>query len=357
RAAFERIQTEVAEILGMERGQYKNNRYDDEGNLITKGTYRKRVEPRVYARLMKEQADPLRAQIAQLQATQAQEHQALNAICQQIAPSQEPQLLSFNECKQIIEPKVQEWVAINKALGDAKLYTKEDYAALRALKQEGITPDNLKAKIADLEKQIQNRQQKTQELEQQVQERQDLLDRQAPNSQDRQRLKYYSREKLIDSCISYNNQRILQQAEWLRNQEIINMLIARIEQNWQIIQEILAYLKEQQERQQENSPIQPKEQTPNSLLGAILSFLIKKISKLWGVPESIQPLHLSAHATEQANKAIEHDLYTQLKVVIQENQETRKEKNRALKELASLKKQLASSQTAPTQEPQKSTTR
>ncbi|WP_053942097.1 hypothetical protein, partial [Helicobacter ailurogastricus] len=243
------------------------------------------------------------------------------------------------------------------ALGDAKLYTKEDYAALRALKQEGINPDDLKAKIADLEKQIQNRQQKTQELEQQVQERQDLLDRQAPNSQDRQRLKYYSREKLIDSCISYNNQRILQQAEWLRNQEIINMLIARIEQNWQIIQEILAYLKEQQERQQENSPIQPKEQTPSSLLGAILSFLIKKISKLLGVPESIQPLHLSAHATEQANKAIEHDLYTQLKVVIQENQETRKEKNRTLKENSQLKKQLALIQTAPTQELQKSTTR
>ncbi|WP_053941177.1 hypothetical protein, partial [Helicobacter ailurogastricus] len=110
-------------------------------------------------------------------------------------------------------------------------------------------------------------------------------------------------------------------------------------------------------RQQENSPIQPKEQTPSSLLGAILSFLIKKISKLLGVPESIQPLHLSAHATEQANKAIEHDLYTQLKVVIQENQETRKEKNRTLKENSQLKKQLALIQTAPTQELQKSTTR
>ncbi|GMB96870.1 hypothetical protein [Helicobacter sp. NHP22-001] len=221
RAAFERIQTEVAQILDMERGQYKNNKYDSNHKLIIKGTYRKRIEPRVYAKTMQEKASPLRVEIAQLKEAQEQEHQALNTICQQIAPNPKPQLLSFNECKQIIEAHVKEWIAINKELGDNKLYTPQDYRDLRALKQKGISIADLKANIANLEQQIKDRQQKSQELEQenqdlkqQVQDRQALLDRQAPSSKDRQRLKYYSREKLIDSCIAYDNQRILQQAEW-----------------------------------------------------------------------------------------------------------------------------------------------
>ncbi|BEG57231.1 hypothetical protein NHP21005_09190 [Helicobacter sp. NHP21005] len=42
------MQTEVAQILGMERGAYKNDTIDENGNFI-KGTGRKRIEPRAYA--------------------------------------------------------------------------------------------------------------------------------------------------------------------------------------------------------------------------------------------------------------------------------------------------------------------
>ncbi|WP_205589494.1 hypothetical protein [Helicobacter labacensis] len=232
REAFENIQTEVAQILGMERGRYKNNKYDKEGNLIRKGAYQKRIEPRVYAKIMQKDARPLRAEIAQLKETQEQEHQTLNDICNEIAPQSQP--LNPKEALQFIKDKVQEWVGINKALGNSKLYTKEDYTALWALKHEGSSIEELKNKIAKLEQQAQDRQQQNQELEQQTQElkekvksQQDLLDRQAPKSNTHQFLQAYSREKLISTCIAYDNQRMRQQAEWLRNQEIINMLIAR----------------------------------------------------------------------------------------------------------------------------------
>ncbi|WP_199766974.1 coiled-coil domain-containing protein [Helicobacter ailurogastricus] len=356
RKAYEQIQTEVAEILGMERGQFKNNQYDDEGNLITKGTYRKRIEPRAYARLMQEQADPLRAQIAQLQATQAQEHQALNSLCQQIAPSQEPQLLSFNECKQIIEAHVKEWIAINKELGDNKLYTPQDYRDLRALKLEGISITDLKANIAN--------------LEQKIQDRQTLLDRQAPSSQDRQRLKYYSREKLIDTCISYDNQRIMQEKE---RADLIKLLDERqvfLEQMLKANQETAAMLRT---LKSENRPIGAKE----------LDVIFKKISEMeHALDQFKRNLNLGnlAHQEQQALKIQqlditreydpskmspdEYDPYEHAQILAQENASLRKgnkiavkEKNKMAKELASLKKQLASSQTAPTQELQKSTTR
>ncbi|BEG57269.1 hypothetical protein NHP21005_09570 [Helicobacter sp. NHP21005] len=52
--ALGQMQTEVAQILGMERGQFKNDTIDENGNLV-KGTGRKRIEPRAYAQLMEQE--------------------------------------------------------------------------------------------------------------------------------------------------------------------------------------------------------------------------------------------------------------------------------------------------------------
>ncbi|WP_233702839.1 mobilization protein [Helicobacter felis] len=47
REVMSEIQTLTALVLQMKRGEYKNDRIDEQGNLI-KGTGRKRIEPRAY---------------------------------------------------------------------------------------------------------------------------------------------------------------------------------------------------------------------------------------------------------------------------------------------------------------------
>ncbi|WP_235853149.1 hypothetical protein [Helicobacter labacensis] len=241
---LKQIQTDTAQILGMQRGEYKNDHIDENGNLI-KGTGRKRIEPRAYAKLMEQEkarrialkhnqakeVTDYQAQIKDLQAsiekTQTELHtlqqaktklkQANNALAQENAElknlnatqerthqetlatkeqeyqqtlelrdtsihalhhknttlSQENQALQDNqtelestlidlatifapqdkqdkkltikEAKPLLESVRKQMIVINQGLGDLKLFTQEDYKALRALKDKGLS-------IADLKK-------------------------------------------------------------------------------------------------------------------------------------------------------------------------------------------------------------
>ncbi|WP_221272672.1 hypothetical protein [Helicobacter gastrofelis] len=101
-------------------------------------------------------------------------------------------------------------------------------------------------------------------------------------------------------------------------------------------------------------------QGSSSILGAILSFIIKKISELLGLSDGLlrliqsqSPINNPAHAAEQENRAMEHDPLEQIKILVKENAELRKEKNKVIKENRQLKKQLAQNAEIQRNEPQK----
>ncbi|WP_205589495.1 coiled-coil domain-containing protein [Helicobacter labacensis] len=71
--------------------------------------------------------------------------------------------LTIKEVKPLIESVRKQMIAINQGLGDLKLFTQEDYKALRALKDEGLSIADLKKRIATIEKEAKERYQALQE--------------------------------------------------------------------------------------------------------------------------------------------------------------------------------------------------
>ncbi|BDQ28158.1 hypothetical protein ASB1_18340 (plasmid) [Helicobacter heilmannii] len=214
------MQTEVAQILGMERGQFKNDTIDENGNLI-KGTGRKRIEPRAYGQLMEKEKtkrikleknnsqevtayqkqiqdiqtsakntqaelntlkqektnlEQAHATLQQANTTLTQEKQTLTKENQELkthnielettlidlvtifAPQdKQNKKLTIKEAKPLLESVRKQIIAINQGLGDLKLFTQEDYKSLRALKDEGLSIADLKKRITQIEQEAKER--------------------------------------------------------------------------------------------------------------------------------------------------------------------------------------------------------
>ncbi|WP_120945192.1 coiled-coil domain-containing protein [Helicobacter labacensis] len=71
--------------------------------------------------------------------------------------------LSIKEAKPLLESVRKQMIAINQGLGDLKLFTQEDYRALRALKDEGLSIAGLKKRIGIIEQEAKAYYEKLQE--------------------------------------------------------------------------------------------------------------------------------------------------------------------------------------------------
>ncbi|BEG58226.1 hypothetical protein NHP21005_19140 (plasmid) [Helicobacter sp. NHP21005] len=210
--ALGQMQTEVAQILGMERGQFKNDTIDENGNLI-KGTGRKRIEPRAYGQLMEkektkrikleknnsQEVTAYQKQIKDLQTSAKNAQIELNTLKQKqtqleqtntaltkenqelqankielettlidlvtiFAPQdKQNKKLTIKEAKSLLESVRKQIIALNQGLGDLKLFTQEDYKSLRALKDEGLSIADLKERITQIEQEAKERYQSLQE--------------------------------------------------------------------------------------------------------------------------------------------------------------------------------------------------
>ncbi len=191
---LKQIQTEVATILGMQRGIDKR----------ISGI--KRVEPRAYAKLMeqektrrkelekahKEQLESLQAntenQQTELQALQQEKttlEKANTALTQEnqelkdkqtelentlidlvtifVPQDKQDKKLTIKEAKPLLESVRKQMITINQGLGDLKLFTQEDYKALRALKDEELSITDLKKRITTIEQEAKKHYEKLQE--------------------------------------------------------------------------------------------------------------------------------------------------------------------------------------------------
>ncbi|BEG58312.1 hypothetical protein NHP21005_20000 (plasmid) [Helicobacter sp. NHP21005] len=71
--------------------------------------------------------------------------------------------LTIKEAKSLLESVRKQMIALNQGLGDLKLFTQEDYKALRALKEEGLSIADLKERITQIEQEAKERYQSLQE--------------------------------------------------------------------------------------------------------------------------------------------------------------------------------------------------
>lgn len=118
--ALRQMQTEVSEILKMERGQDKR---------ITK---RQRIEPRKYAQMKEQERKALREQ-----------YQTLYEVSKEVILSQKQQILTLMEQKHRLEQERKSWI-------QEKTHTAEEYKALRALAEKGKTAEQLESEIQAL---------------------------------------------------------------------------------------------------------------------------------------------------------------------------------------------------------------
>lgn len=118
--ALRQMQTEVAEILQMERGQDKR---------ITK---RQRIEPRKYAQMKEQERKALQEQ-----------YQTLYKDASEVILSQKQQILTLMEQKARLEQERKLWI-------QEKTHTAEEYKALRALAEKGKTAEQLESEIQSL---------------------------------------------------------------------------------------------------------------------------------------------------------------------------------------------------------------
>ena len=151
------IQTEVAEILGMERGVDKK---------ISK---RERIEPRKYAQL-KEQERKNTQKLKQDIKTKDNVIQDLNQELEAKDQELEDEKLSKKRLKEQIEAERKAMIEENQRLKEAfqdLLYIAEDYKKLRALNEkQNITIDELNAEIEQIKKEAREREaQKNQEIQ------------------------------------------------------------------------------------------------------------------------------------------------------------------------------------------------
>ena len=137
------IQTEVAEILQMERGQDKR----------ISGA--KRIEPRAYARLKEQERQEKREIKKELESTK----ETLKNTTQELETTKkELKALSANTIRKRVEQERQAWLNTNKALheqGAEPIFTAEHYKELRELGKKAFTSlDELENALKELEKRI-----------------------------------------------------------------------------------------------------------------------------------------------------------------------------------------------------------
>lgn len=130
------IQTEVAEILQMERGQDKR----------ISGA--KRIEPRAYAKIKEQERQEKREIKKELESTK----ETLKNTTQEL------EALSANAIKKRVEQERKAWLNTNKALheqGAEPIFTAEHYKELRELNKGAFTSlDELENALKELEKRI-----------------------------------------------------------------------------------------------------------------------------------------------------------------------------------------------------------
>ncbi|MDD7324142.1 MAG: LPD7 domain-containing protein [Campylobacter lanienae] len=137
------IQTEVAEILQMERGQDKR----------ISGA--KRIEPRAYARLKEQERQEKREIKKELESTK----ETLKNTTQELETTKkELKALSANAIRKRVEQERKAWLNTNKALheqGAEPIFTAEHYKELRELGKKAFTSlDELENALKELEKRI-----------------------------------------------------------------------------------------------------------------------------------------------------------------------------------------------------------
>lgn len=137
------IQTEVAEILQMERGQDKR----------ISGA--KRIEPRAYARLKEQERQEKREIKKELESTK----ETLKTTTQELETTKkELKALSANAIRKRVEQERKAWLNTNKALheqGAEPIFTAEHYKELRELGKKAFTSlDELENALKELEKRI-----------------------------------------------------------------------------------------------------------------------------------------------------------------------------------------------------------
>ena len=144
------IQTEVAEILQMERGQDKR----------ISGA--KRIEPRAYARLKEQERQEKREIKKELTNTKAEltsNKNELNSIKNELETTKkELKALSANAIRKRVEQERKAWLNTNKALheqGAELIFTPKHYKELRELGKKAFTSlDELENALKELEKRI-----------------------------------------------------------------------------------------------------------------------------------------------------------------------------------------------------------
>ena len=137
------IQTEVAEILQMERGQDKR----------ISGA--KRIEPRAYARLKEQERQEKREIKKELESTK----ETLKNTTQELETTKkELKALSANAIRKRVEQERKAWLNTNKALheqGAELIFTPKHYKELRELDKGTFTSlDELENALKELEKRI-----------------------------------------------------------------------------------------------------------------------------------------------------------------------------------------------------------
>ncbi|WP_199767632.1 coiled-coil domain-containing protein [Helicobacter baculiformis] len=136
------MQTETADILGMQRGE------------AVKKSGRKRIEPRAYAQLMNETRqkhkaekqeltatkdntiEELKTQLAALKTTNAELTAKLNELIALVAPTDKK--LTAKEFKEKLKEIRNQMIVINKLCGEDKIFTQEDYKDIKALEASNL---------------------------------------------------------------------------------------------------------------------------------------------------------------------------------------------------------------------------
>lgn len=144
------IQTEVAEILQMERGQDKR----------ISGA--KRIEPRAYARLKEQERQEKREIKKELTNTKAEltsNKNEFNSVKNELETTKkELKALSANAIRKRLEQERKAWINTNKALHEQSaepIFTAEHYKELRELGKKAFTSlDELENALKELEKRI-----------------------------------------------------------------------------------------------------------------------------------------------------------------------------------------------------------
>lgn len=244
------IQSEVAEILGMQRG------------IDKRLSGAKRIEPRQWAQMKELERAERKAKITELTTQHAQEmenarghYKALKGENEALqdknkaleSRNQVLEAITKKEIAAIIEQKRKEWIAENQKLKDENQalkqgFTAEDYKALRALKEKNYKEiQELKQAIQELEQKIQEKNAENAELKKSLENAEKI------NENQKGRLEALKKEKM-DLNTNFErlkaNYESLQQKEALKGENQAQELAVTQNLNAKTIQYAQSFLQE-----------------------------------------------------------------------------------------------------------------